>query len=63
MVQYRKPPQRSANLIDRRFGRNTPIEVAARQAAQVKRQLEAMMRREAEAQLRRVRASRSRRGR
>lgn len=64
MVQYRKPPQRSSNLSDRRTTTgNTPTELAQRRAAQLQRELAEMMRREAEAQLRRVRASRSRRGR
>lgn len=67
MVQYRKPPQRSKNIIDRRTNTgDTPSELRARLAGQVKRDIEEMLKREAEAQLqrvRRMRAAQHRRGR
>lgn len=60
MVQYRKPPQRSKNLVDRRTNTgNTPSELKSRLAAQVKRDIEEMLKREAEAQLQRVRRMRA----
>lgn len=64
MVQYRKPPQRSKNIIDRRTNTgNTPSELRARLAGQVKRDIEEMLKREADAQLRRARIRAAQHGR